>query len=104
MRPRSTSSGALSFWTKNKVLVCAEHAKCHSLIESFLGTKSKCNNIYIYINMYSNRVQQDIKRKQSRESVSKADLPADIFEQYKKVSEFTVLNLKDLNKKGKGGA
>ena len=60
--------------------------------------------IYIYINMYSNRVQQDIKRKQSRESVSKADLPADIFEQYKKVSEFTVLNLKDLNKKGKGGA
>ena len=54
--------------------------------------------------MYSNRVQQDIKRKQSRESVSKADLPADIFEQYKKVSEFTVLNLKDLNKKGKGGA
>ena len=32
---------------------------CHSLIESFLGTKSKGNNIYIYIymNIYSKRLR-----------------------------------------------
>mmetsp|Transcript_21674 Transcript_21674/g.29303 ORF Transcript_21674/g.29303 Transcript_21674/m.29303 type:complete len:137 (-) Transcript_21674:177-587(-) len=41
------------------------------------------------------------KRSQSRESVSKADLPADIWKKYAKTSEFTVLALKDLGKKGK---
>uniref|UniRef100_A0A7S4WCW3 Uncharacterized protein n=1 Tax=Alexandrium monilatum TaxID=311494 RepID=A0A7S4WCW3_9DINO len=41
------------------------------------------------------------KRTQSRESVSKADLPADIWKKYAKTSEFTVLALKDLSKKGK---
>ena len=34
------------------------------------------------------------KRKQSRESCSKKDLPADVWAQYAKVSEFTVLALK----------
>mmetsp|Transcript_99997 Transcript_99997/g.322415 ORF Transcript_99997/g.322415 Transcript_99997/m.322415 type:complete len:132 (-) Transcript_99997:85-480(-) len=41
------------------------------------------------------------KRTQTREGVSKADLPADIFKKYAKTSEFTVLTLKDLAKKGK---
>jgi len=45
------------------------------------------------------------KRMQSRESCGKADLPADIFEQYKKTSEFSVLAFKELGpKKKKGGA
>mmetsp|Transcript_125942 Transcript_125942/g.350887 ORF Transcript_125942/g.350887 Transcript_125942/m.350887 type:complete len:140 (+) Transcript_125942:61-480(+) len=42
------------------------------------------------------------KRSQTRESVSKADLPADVWKKYAKMSEFTVLALKDLGKaKGK---
>eukprot|EP00420_Gonyaulax_spinifera_P028021 CAMPEP_0197895298 /NCGR_PEP_ID=MMETSP1439-20131203/36941_1 /TAXON_ID=66791 /ORGANISM="Gonyaulax spinifera, Strain CCMP409" /LENGTH=134 /DNA_ID=CAMNT_0043515723 /DNA_START=63 /DNA_END=467 /DNA_ORIENTATION=+ len=41
------------------------------------------------------------KRMQSRESVSKADLPADIWKKYAKTSEFSVLSFKDLGKKKK---
>uniref|UniRef100_A0A7S1RS52 Uncharacterized protein n=1 Tax=Alexandrium catenella TaxID=2925 RepID=A0A7S1RS52_ALECA len=39
------------------------------------------------------------KRQQSRESVSKADLPADIWKKYAKTSEFSVLALKELKRK-----
>merc|ERR1719162_1180424 len=39
------------------------------------------------------------KRTQSRESVSKADLPADIWKKFAKMSEFTVLALKELKSK-----
>eukprot|EP00746_Dinoflagellata_sp_MGD_P167651 gnl/MRDRNA2_/MRDRNA2_98463_c0_seq1.p2 gnl/MRDRNA2_/MRDRNA2_98463_c0~~gnl/MRDRNA2_/MRDRNA2_98463_c0_seq1.p2 ORF type:complete len:124 (-),score=34.26 gnl/MRDRNA2_/MRDRNA2_98463_c0_seq1:19-390(-) len=38
------------------------------------------------------------KRSQTRESCSKADLPADIFNKYKKTSTFTVMTLKPLGK------
>mmetsp|Transcript_119576 Transcript_119576/g.211312 ORF Transcript_119576/g.211312 Transcript_119576/m.211312 type:complete len:126 (-) Transcript_119576:109-486(-) len=42
------------------------------------------------------------KRQQSRQGVSKKDLPADIWEKYAKTSEFTVLTLKAEGKaKGK---
>eukprot|EP00408_Alexandrium_pacificum_P065516 CAMPEP_0171176660 /NCGR_PEP_ID=MMETSP0790-20130122/11848_1 /TAXON_ID=2925 /ORGANISM="Alexandrium catenella, Strain OF101" /LENGTH=189 /DNA_ID=CAMNT_0011641553 /DNA_START=76 /DNA_END=643 /DNA_ORIENTATION=+ len=39
------------------------------------------------------------KRQQSRESVSKADLPADVWKRYAKTSEFSVLALKELKRK-----
>merc|ERR1740121_2376490 len=39
------------------------------------------------------------RRKQSRESLGKADCPADIWSQYAKTSEFTVTSFKDLKKK-----
>eukprot|EP00747_Dinoflagellata_sp_TGD_P185115 gnl/TRDRNA2_/TRDRNA2_41447_c0_seq1.p1 gnl/TRDRNA2_/TRDRNA2_41447_c0~~gnl/TRDRNA2_/TRDRNA2_41447_c0_seq1.p1 ORF type:complete len:121 (+),score=36.67 gnl/TRDRNA2_/TRDRNA2_41447_c0_seq1:45-407(+) len=42
------------------------------------------------------------KRKQSRESVSVKDLPADIRAKYAKTSEFTVLTLKEIGGKAKG--
>eukprot|EP00440_Ansanella_granifera_P061180 gb/GFBE01066322.1/.p1 GENE.gb/GFBE01066322.1/~~gb/GFBE01066322.1/.p1 ORF type:complete len:122 (+),score=54.57 gb/GFBE01066322.1/:1-366(+) len=43
------------------------------------------------------------KRQQSRESVSKADLPKEIFEKYAKTSSFVVLSLKEV-KGGKSSA
>eukprot|EP00933_Yihiella_yeosuensis_P007022 TRINITY_DN111899_c0_g1_i1.p1 TRINITY_DN111899_c0_g1~~TRINITY_DN111899_c0_g1_i1.p1 ORF type:complete len:121 (-),score=44.34 TRINITY_DN111899_c0_g1_i1:150-512(-) len=44
------------------------------------------------------------KRMQSRESVSKADLPKDIFEKYKKTSTFAVLSCKESKAGGKEAA
>eukprot|EP00401_Gymnodinium_catenatum_P081156 CAMPEP_0117518146 /NCGR_PEP_ID=MMETSP0784-20121206/31982_1 /TAXON_ID=39447 /ORGANISM="" /LENGTH=131 /DNA_ID=CAMNT_0005314059 /DNA_START=69 /DNA_END=464 /DNA_ORIENTATION=- len=86
----------LQNWSDAKAAETAAHKeveKCKTLVEAeMLKTGMDC------IKTASFEVS---KRMQSRESCSKQDLPADIWSKYAKTSEFPVLSLKELKKKGK---